>query len=114
MLRSDYPEIRVTASWAAEEGGDLPDIHHLVSADLLVIFARRMTPLQAQMAYVRNHVDAAKPVVGIRTASVAFENFGLQDPVAWINRFGDERQGRAFYTSLDHPHDFEDGDLTIM
>ena len=42
-------------------------------ADLLLVSARRRTPPKAMMDLLRAHVDAGKPVVGIRTASHAFD-----------------------------------------
>ena len=44
----------------------------LRDADLLFISVRRRTPLKEQLAAVRAHLDAGKPVIGIRTASHAF------------------------------------------
>ncbi len=45
----------------------------LRDADLVVVSARRRTPPQAMMELLRAHVAAGKPVVGIRTASHAFD-----------------------------------------
>jgi len=42
-------------------------------ADLVVVTVRRRTPPKAMMDLLRAHVDAGKPVVGIRTASHAFD-----------------------------------------
>ncbi|HEX3987963.1 MAG TPA: ThuA domain-containing protein, partial [Verrucomicrobiae bacterium] len=41
-------------------------------ADLLFVSARRRTPPKEMMALIRAHLDAGKPLVGIRTASHAF------------------------------------------
>jgi putative heme-binding domain-containing protein len=41
-------------------------------ADLLVISARRRTPPKEMMTLIREHLEAGKPLVGVRTASHAF------------------------------------------
>jgi len=59
--------------------GDQPQPHHfaglveaLKDADLLVLFSRRRFPPKDQMAAIRAHLDAGKPLLGIRTANHAF------------------------------------------
>ena len=59
--------------------GDKPQMHHfaglveaLKEADLLVLFSRRRFPPKEQMAAIRAHLAAGKPLLGIRTANHAF------------------------------------------
>ena len=59
--------------------GDKPQMHHfgglieaLKDADLLVLFSRRRFPPKEEMAAIRAHLDAGKPLLGIRTANHAF------------------------------------------
>lgn len=59
--------------------GDKPRKHHfsglieaLKDADLLILFSRRRFPPKDQMAAIRAHLDAGKPLLGIRTANHAF------------------------------------------
>lgn len=59
--------------------GDKPQMHHftglveaLEDADLLVLFSRRRFPPKEQMAAIRAHLAAGKPLLGIRTANHAF------------------------------------------
>jgi len=52
---------------------DFPGMEALEGADLLVVSVRRRTPPKAQLELVRKHLAAGKPVVGIRTASHAFD-----------------------------------------
>lgn len=59
--------------------GDKPKMHHfaglveaLKDADLLVLFSRRRFPPKEQMAAIRAHLAAGKPLLGIRTANHAF------------------------------------------
>lgn len=48
----------------------------LDDADLMVVSARRRAPSKAQMGLIRKYVASGKPVVGIRTASHAFDARG--------------------------------------
>ncbi|MEX0929415.1 MAG: DUF6797 domain-containing protein [Balneolales bacterium] len=75
MLERYRDDIKVTASWGEDAGSDLPDIQDLEQADLMVVFARRMTLPDEQLGYITRHVEANKPVLGIRTASHAFQGF---------------------------------------
>ena len=59
--------------------GDKTQPHHfaglveaLKDADLLVLFSRRRFPPKDQMAAIRAHLAAGKPLLGIRTANHAF------------------------------------------
>lgn len=59
--------------------GDKPERNHFAGlveamqeADLLVLFTRRRFPPKWQLDAVRAHLDAGKPLLGIRTANHAF------------------------------------------
>lgn len=59
--------------------GDKPEKHHfaglidaLKDADLFILFSRRRFPPKDQMAAIRAHLNAGKPLLGIRTANHAF------------------------------------------
>jgi type 1 glutamine amidotransferase len=59
--------------------GDKPQPHHfgglveaLKEADLLVLFSRRRFPPKQQMEAIRAHLEAGKPLLGMRTANHAF------------------------------------------
>lgn len=66
--------------------GDEQHPHNLVGseaindADVLLISVRRRPLLPAQLALIRKHVEAGKPVVGIRTASHSFSLRGATPP----------------------------------
>ena len=62
-----------TASWGEDQGTSLDNLEALDSAELLLVFARRMKLPEAQMKLIRRHWERGKPVVGIRTASHAFQ-----------------------------------------
>src|SRR4051812_39013661 len=51
----------------------LDNLDALKSADVLVLFARRLNLPEDQMSVIRQHWEKGKPIVGIRTASHAFQ-----------------------------------------
>lgn len=180
VLEQSNGGIKITASWGVDAGTDLPNIEQLGEADLMVVFARRMNLPEDQLNYIIQHIEAEKPVIGIRTASHAFQGYlelddfvfggdydghgedefvdvsmaddaeghpilnnvnswnrpgklyhnpnlgpnaqpllygrGLNsdmiEPLAWTNIYGDS--GRAFYTSMGLPTDFEDENFIRM
>lgn len=69
-----------------KEGNDLPGLEVLKDADLLLVSMRRRALTPEQMKLIRDHVEAGKPVVGIRTASHALSLRGNEPPqgrVTW-------------------------------
>lgn len=55
---------------------NIPGLEHLKTADLMVIFTRFRNLPDDQMKYVADYIAAGKPVVGLRTATHAFNNPG--------------------------------------
>jgi type 1 glutamine amidotransferase len=53
---------------------NIPGLESLKSADLMVIFTRFRNLPEGQMQHIAEFVDAGKPVVGMRTATHAFNN----------------------------------------
>jgi type 1 glutamine amidotransferase/nicotinamidase-related amidase len=52
----------------------------LETADLAVVYVRRRALPEAQMKYLRGYLEGGKPLVGIRTASHAFDTKGSKSP----------------------------------
>ena len=52
---------------------DIPATGELESADCLVLYVRRLALPKAQLDRVRKYLDSGKPLVGLRTASHAFD-----------------------------------------
>jgi type 1 glutamine amidotransferase len=169
-LEATY-RVSCTLTLARDKGKELPGIGALEKADLLVVFCRRISAPDEQTRKVKTWCKAGKPVIGLRTASHAFQNWlafdkevlggsykghggpeqrilaqindtvkdhpvlaglkswtrpgklyrnpnlqpdtmllitgiGQKDkqPIAWSNAYNG---GRAFYTSMGFPHDFE-------
>lgn len=51
---------------------NIPGLDHLQSADLMVMFTRFRELPDEQMKYIHEYIQAGKPVVGMRTATHAF------------------------------------------
>src|SRR5215204_417224 len=73
-LQTNYNAI-CTRAFGQDKGNDLPGLEALDSADVMVLYTRRVTLGPDQMARVRKFIHAGKPLVGIRTASHAFQNW---------------------------------------
>jgi type 1 glutamine amidotransferase len=58
----------------------LPGIDDLEACDVAVIFVKRVKLPPDQLAKVKRYVDAGRPVVGLRTASHAFQTWLAFDP----------------------------------
>lgn len=56
-------------------GEDIPGLDALDKADLAVLFIRRMTLPEEQLGRIRKYVASGRPLIGLRTASHAFENW---------------------------------------
>ncbi|HEY8504211.1 MAG TPA: ThuA domain-containing protein, partial [Gemmataceae bacterium] len=84
-------DFRVTYVLAAEnDPNHFPDLEAVRSADVLLVSVRRRTPREEEVALLREYVKSGKPVVGIRTASHAFEL-----------RSGDPPAGHAQWAAFD-------------
>ena len=59
--------------WGYDGIKELPNIDALKKADVLFVFARRMKLVEPQMKLIRAHWEKGKPIVGVRTASHAFQ-----------------------------------------
>ncbi|MDX2036213.1 MAG: isochorismatase family protein [Isosphaeraceae bacterium] len=70
LIRKEFQVEHVFAS--ESDKNDFPNVAAIDAADLLVISTRRRFPRAEQLAAIRAHVAAGKPIVGIRTASHAF------------------------------------------
>ena len=53
----------------------MPGIEALDSSDLMLVFMRRISLAPDQLARVKKHCRAGKPVIGLRTASHGFQNW---------------------------------------
>ena len=66
-------DVKCSVSWGHDGIKELPSLNELKEADLLFVFSRRMKLVEPQMKIIRAHWVKGKPVVGVRTASHAFQ-----------------------------------------
>jgi len=66
--------VTVTMSLAKDRGKELPNVKQLQEANLLIVFTRRLELPAEQLAHVKKYLASEKPVIGLRTASHAFDN----------------------------------------
>lgn len=73
MLRRDHGfEVSVLLGEGERTAFHFPGLEALDSADLLVVFARRIALPQEQMNAIKDYLEKGRPLVGIRTANHAF------------------------------------------
>lgn len=71
----DTRGIHWTLSRGVERGTHFPDLNRLDDADVMLVFCKRMELPADQLARIQGWCAAARPVIGIRTASHAFQNW---------------------------------------
>ena len=64
-----------TRVFGADQGDKLPNLEALDGCDVVVIFARRVTLPPDEIERVKKYCAAGRPIVGLRTASHAFQNW---------------------------------------
>jgi type 1 glutamine amidotransferase len=64
-----------TPIFGADKGDTLPGLEAIDSSDVMLLFARRVKLPPDQLDRVKKYFQAGKPVVGVRTASHAFQNW---------------------------------------
>ncbi len=65
-----------SAERSGMERHEIAGMEALVKADLVVVFARRRAFPKEQMKYLQRYLDMGKPLIGLRTASHAFDARG--------------------------------------
>jgi type 1 glutamine amidotransferase len=58
-----------------EKKHTIPGLNALKDADLVVLYVRRMTLPEEELAQVKKYLEAGRPLVALRTSSHAFENW---------------------------------------
>ncbi len=72
-----------TRSFGKDKGTELPGLEALDNADVAIIFTRRITLSDENLGRLKKYIDAGRPLVGVRTASHAFQNFLQLDKTVW-------------------------------
>jgi putative membrane-bound dehydrogenase-like protein len=72
-LEDHYP-VRCTRAFRKTDD-DLPGLENLASCDVMLLFTRRLTISEEQLERVKKYCLSGKPIVAVRTASHAFQNW---------------------------------------
>ncbi len=72
--------VSLVSASPTEGDGEFKNVEAIRDADLVVVSVRRRAPQPALLQALRTHLAAGKPLVGIRTASHAFELRGQTNP----------------------------------
>jgi putative heme-binding domain-containing protein len=72
-LEKNY-NVRCTRAFRKTDA-DLPGLENLKTCDVMVLFTRRLTIKGKQLDAVKQYCRSGKPIVGVRTASHAFQNW---------------------------------------
>lgn len=73
FLEANY-RILCRRAFGRDKGDSLPGLEALDTADLMIVYTRRVTLPAVQAAHLRNYLASGKPVIGLRTASHGFQN----------------------------------------
>lgn len=77
-----------------EEQTNIPGLHNLTDADMMVLFTRFRELPDDQMKYIVDYTNSGRPVMGLRTATHAFSySRDLQSPYAKYSFNSDEFEG---------------------
>jgi type 1 glutamine amidotransferase len=72
--------VRCTQLNSKDSAGDpIPNIDALNSADLVFVFTRRLRPPKEQLEVFQKYCKSGKPIIGVRTASHAFQDWLIFD-----------------------------------
>jgi putative membrane-bound dehydrogenase-like protein len=72
-LEENYPVVCTRAFRKTDD--DLPGLDNLETCDVMLLFTRRLTIKGEQLDRLRAYCKAGKPIVAVRTASHAFQNW---------------------------------------
>jgi type 1 glutamine amidotransferase len=78
FLESNYD---LNCIYLERKGEEIPGLDVLKKADLSILYIRRMTLPEDQLAQIKSYVNSGKPLIGLRTASHSFENWKEFDNV---------------------------------
>lgn len=106
LLESNYP---LRCVYVERKGEQIPGLDVLKEADLAILYIRRMTLPEEQLSQIRTYVSSGKPLIGLRTASHAFQNWKEFDNVVlggnYRNHHGNSflATARINAEAADHP-----------
>ncbi len=94
------------------EVSNIPGLEALQSADLMIIATRFRELPDEQMRHIDEYVHSGRPIIGLRTATHAFEykdastskyrHYGYRDKSVWPGGFGKQVLGETWITHHGH------------
>lgn len=101
------------------KGDNIPGLEALQTADLMIIATRFRHLPDSQMKYIADYVEAGKPVIGLRTATHAFNGGGTyarysngSRAAGWEGGFGKQVLGEQWVNH--HGHHGKEGTRGIV
>jgi type 1 glutamine amidotransferase len=73
IVEKTFPIKCTRAFWTSKK--DLPGLNALASCDVMLLFTKRLELPSEQLELVKKYCLAGRPIVGLRTASHAFQNW---------------------------------------
>jgi type 1 glutamine amidotransferase len=70
----EHYNVRCTRAFRRKDD-DLPGLENLDTCDVMLLFTRRLTIQGDQLERIKKYCQAGKPIVAVRTASHAFQNW---------------------------------------
>lgn len=105
-----FDNVHCTTLYGKDKSGDpLTNIDALDTADLAIVFTRRLQPPAEQLGRFKKFCASGKPIVGIRTASHAFQDWLDFDKLIlggnYQNHYGDlgRMDVKVVDAARDHP-----------
>ena len=108
-LETQFPgKFKFTGTWASDKAKAVEGMEEIANADLVVVFCRRWVIPAEQLKFLRDYCAAKKPIIGIRTASHAFNTWKEFDKTIWGGSYkghggGEEVQMLINADAKDHP-----------
>jgi type 1 glutamine amidotransferase len=78
FLESNYA---LNCIYLERKGEEIPGLEALKKADLALFYIRRMTLPEEQLSQIKSYVNSGRSLIGLRTASHAFQNWKEFDNV---------------------------------
>ena len=73
-LESNY-QVVCQRAFGKDKGEGLPGLEALDTSDLMIVFTRRIKLPPSQLEQIQKYLASGRPIIGLRTASHAFENY---------------------------------------
>jgi type 1 glutamine amidotransferase len=73
-LESHY-RINCQRAFGKDKTDDLPGLEALETSDLMLVFTRRLNLPEPQLARIKKYIASGRPIIGLRTASHAFQTY---------------------------------------